>query len=105
MDAVAAANNAVTQAVLLYSTLIAPPALFALTPVIAVTGVVDFKTKVGHQRLKPPCWMKNPLTAMQMGCTSCSSHLLQDPKRSDGMRTQVGSLGFLKILTTSILVD
>ena len=48
-DATLAAAEAVTQAVLLYSAVIAPPPPFALTPAVAVTGVVDFKTSEGRK--------------------------------------------------------
>jgi hypothetical protein len=47
VDAMRAASEAVNQAVLLHSGVIAPPLMFALTPAIAVTGVVDFKTREG----------------------------------------------------------
>jgi hypothetical protein len=49
LDAVAAAAEAVSAAVLLYAGVIAPPAPFALTPAIAVTGVIDFKTTEGRK--------------------------------------------------------
>ena len=42
LDAVVIADTAVNQAVLDYSQVSAPPPPFALTPAIAVTGVVDF---------------------------------------------------------------
>jgi hypothetical protein len=49
LDALAAATTAVNLAVSAYSLVIAPPAPFALTPAVAVTGVVDFKSREGHK--------------------------------------------------------
>jgi hypothetical protein len=49
LDALAAATEAVNLAVSAYSLVIAPPAPFALTPAVAVTGVVDFKSREGHK--------------------------------------------------------
>ncbi len=49
LDVLAAATEAVNVAVSAYSLVIAPPALFALTPAVAVTGVVDFKTREGQK--------------------------------------------------------
>jgi hypothetical protein len=49
LDALAAATVAVNVAVSAHSLVIAPPALFALTPAVAVTGVVDFKTREGQK--------------------------------------------------------
>jgi hypothetical protein len=47
VDGMRAASEALDQAVLLCSGVIAPPLAFALTPAIAVTGAVDFKTREG----------------------------------------------------------
>jgi hypothetical protein len=49
LDALAAATEAVNVAVSACLLVIAPPALFALTPAVAVTGVVDFKTREGQK--------------------------------------------------------
>jgi hypothetical protein len=49
LDGMSAATEAVTFAALACLQLNAPPALFALTPAVAVTGVVDFKTREGQK--------------------------------------------------------
>jgi hypothetical protein len=49
LDAMAAATEAVTLAALACLQAIAPPAPFGLTPAVAVTGVVDFKTREGQK--------------------------------------------------------
>ena len=49
LDAMSAATEAVSRAALSCSQVNAPPALFALTPAVAITGVVDFKTAEGRK--------------------------------------------------------
>ena len=93
MDGMAAATEVVTQTVLNCSQLNLPPARFALTPAIAVTGVVDFKTPEGQKSSKPQraSWMTNRLTVAPTVCTNSSSLSPQEPKDLDGPKTQEGS--------------
>lgn len=54
LDAVAIADVAVNKAVLNYLQVSAPPPPFALTPAIAATGVVDFKSSEGRRLFQTP---------------------------------------------------